>query len=49
VGGQSVASSADLRFALQRHSPGDSVSVTWIDASGSQHTATVQLVAGPPA
>ncbi|TME48544.1 MAG: PDZ domain-containing protein, partial [Chloroflexi bacterium] len=49
VGGQSVASSADLRSALQRHSPGDSVSVTWIDASGSQHTATVQLVAGPPA
>lgn len=44
-----IGSVDDLDAALFPHSPGDQVEVTWIDAAGTSHTATVQMVAGPPA
>ena len=47
VGGKAVASSADLTAALATHDPGDRVPVTWTDASGTAHTATVTLGSGP--
>lgn len=49
VGGVTVASSSDLRSALGHDSPGQTVSVVWTDASGSQHSASVRLASGPPA
>jgi S1-C subfamily serine protease len=47
VDGHTIASSADLRTVLAAHDPGDRVSVTWTDASGSAHSATVTLGSGP--
>ena len=46
--GGPVNSIADLSSAMASHHPGDKVSLGWIDSSGQQNTATVQLVAGPP-
>ena len=42
LGGSSISSTSDLRKAIQRHKPGDQVSVTWVDQQGD-HTATVTL------
>jgi S1-C subfamily serine protease len=47
VGGQAVPSAADLSAALAGHSPGQQVSVTWADAMGGVHSATVTLGTGP--
>ena len=47
VDGTTVRTSAALRRAVAAHSPGDSVGVTWTDASGTSHTATVTLADGP--
>lgn len=49
VGGQQVTSSASLQAAILKHKPGDRVDVTWLDASGGSHHATVTLISGPPA
>ena len=46
--GAAVDSPATLTTALAAHHPGDSVQLVWVDPSGQQHTATVQLAAGPP-
>lgn len=46
IDGNSVGSVQSLRTALQRHSPGDSVSVSWVTPSGDQHSASVQLTNG---
>ena len=43
-----VDSLATLTSLLAAHHPGDSVQLAWIDPAGQQHTATVQLAAGPP-
>lgn len=43
VDGQSVASAAALSSELSDDYPGTSVKVTWTDASGTAHTATVTL------
>jgi S1-C subfamily serine protease len=48
VDGNSVNPSS-LRDVLAQHHPGDSVSVTWVDSSGQQHNANVQLAQGPAA
>ncbi len=45
--GMAVDSSATLGTALHSHKPGESVSVTWVDAGGAQHTASVTLTTGP--
>ena len=49
IGNTSVGSGDQLRSALNNAHPGDKVSVTWVDSSGSQHKATITLIAGPPA
>jgi S1-C subfamily serine protease len=43
-----IDSASTLTSVLNRHHPGDSVRVTWIDRSGQQQDATVQLAIGPP-
>ena len=46
--GRSVGSpSALVKLLLQRH-PGDRVTVTWSDAYGTRHSASMQLASGPP-
>ncbi len=45
--GTTVDSSATLGMALHSHKPGDIVSVTWVYAGGSQHTASITLTSGP--
>ena len=49
VEGTTVSSSSALREAIAGHQPGDTVRLRWTDTSGSSHTATVTLVAGPVA
>ena len=49
VDGQSVDSATTLGTLLSSHQPGDSVRLGWTDASGAQHTSTVQLASGPAA
>ncbi len=49
IGTKSVGSADDLSSALGSSKPGDKVQVGWTDSSGQSHTATVTLVAGPPA
>lgn len=39
----------DLEAALFQRHPGDTVSVTWTDSDGVSHTASLQLIVGPPA
>lgn len=47
--GTSVADASALTAAVQAHESGDQVSVTWTDAAGASHTATVTLGDGPAA
>ena len=47
IDGTAVSSSEQLRAAIAAHEPGDEVSVTWTDSSGTGHTATVTLGTGP--
>jgi S1-C subfamily serine protease len=47
AGGRQVGSPEELQSVLQRHHPGDRVSLTWIDQGGLRHSATVTLVKGP--
>ncbi|HSR85273.1 MAG TPA: S1C family serine protease [Streptosporangiaceae bacterium] len=48
IDGQQIASGSGLQAVMQRHHPGDKVSLTWSDGLGQTHTATVTLTAGPP-
>jgi S1-C subfamily serine protease len=47
VGGTTVTTADDLSTALAAADPGDKVRVSWTDTTGTSHTATVTLVAGP--
>jgi S1-C subfamily serine protease len=47
VGGSDVTSADSLGAAVKSHPPGDSVSVTWVNSSGT-HTATVTLAGVNP-
>jgi S1-C subfamily serine protease len=47
VGGQTVPSAADLSAALAGDSPGRQVTVTWADATGGVHSATMTLGTAP--
>ncbi len=49
VGGQSVSAASDISHILVKYHPGDSISITWVDASGASHTSTVTLANGPAA
>ena len=48
IDGTTIDSVASLGAAIHSHKPGDKISVTWQDASGQSHTATVTLASGPP-
>lgn len=48
VAGQSVTSGTGLRAALLTLRVGERVTVTWVDAAGTTHTASVTLASGPP-
>jgi len=47
VGGQSVSSADSLSSAIAAYSPGQRVTVTWTDGSGTTHSASVTLGTGP--
>jgi S1-C subfamily serine protease len=47
VGGADVASASGLSDLIAAHHPGDTVTIVWTDASGSQHSEEVALVSGP--
>jgi S1-C subfamily serine protease len=47
--GHAVSSPSALQAALERHHPGDSVTIRWTDQSGQTQSATVVLTTGPPA
>lgn len=49
LGGKSVSTGTDIQNILIGHRPGDKVSISWTDAYGQSHTATVTLAAGPAA
>jgi S1-C subfamily serine protease len=43
-----VDSPTTLTTLVTAHHPGDSINLAWVDPTGQQHTATIQLAAGPP-
>ena len=47
LGGKTITNADELGTAIRSHSPGDRVSVTWVNASGS-HSATVTLAGVNP-
>ena len=47
VGGTAVTSADGLSTALRSYSPGDRVTITWVDTAGATHSATVTLATGP--
>ncbi len=47
VDGRTVDSAAALKSALAAYSPGQRVRLTWTDASGTSHSASVVLGSGP--
>jgi S1-C subfamily serine protease len=47
VGGTAVGSADDLTGALAGYEPGDTVSVSWTDTTGTTHTAQITLASGP--
>jgi len=49
VNGTAISSAEDLSDALLNYKPGDTVTVGWVDSSGTSHSASVQLTTGPPA
>ena len=49
IGGQSVNSAEDVAHSLVKYHPGNSISVTWVDASGQSQTANLTLTTGPTA
>ena len=49
INGAQVTSAASLRTAIRSHRVGDQITVGWTDSSGQSHSASLRLVAGPPA
>jgi S1-C subfamily serine protease len=49
VNGTTITSAESLTNALLGFKPGASVTVGWVDAQGTSHSASVQLTTGPPA
>ncbi|HVU90755.1 MAG TPA: trypsin-like peptidase domain-containing protein [Jatrophihabitans sp.] len=47
VGGHTVGSGDSLKTVLRNYHPGDKVKVSWTDATGTSHSATVTLATGP--
>ncbi|HEX6350979.1 MAG TPA: trypsin-like peptidase domain-containing protein [Candidatus Dormibacteraeota bacterium] len=49
IGGVAVSGPSDLGPAIWSHAAGERVQITWTDASGRRHSASVTLAAGPAA
>jgi S1-C subfamily serine protease len=49
VAGRTIADDNALHNALTVFYPGQSVQITWVDANGNSHSATIKLGQGPPA
>jgi S1-C subfamily serine protease len=49
LAGRAVSSATGLTALMLGHHPGDHVQVGWVDSSGQQHAAGVQLTTGPAA
>jgi S1-C subfamily serine protease len=49
LAGKTVDSANTLSSLMQQHHPGQKVQLGWLDTSGHQQTATVQLATGPTA
>jgi S1-C subfamily serine protease len=49
LGGKAVGSATTLGELMVGYHPGDTVTVGWVNAAGTAHTAKVVLVSGPPA
>lgn len=49
LGGKTVDSATTLGQLMIGYHPGDTVTIGWVDTSGTAHTAKVTLVSGPPA
>ena len=49
LGGKTVDSATTLGQLMIGYHPGDTVTIGWVNTSGTAHTAKVALVSGPPA
>ncbi len=49
INSTTISNAADLSTALLHYKPGQSVTVGWVDAGGTNHNASIQLTTGPPA
>jgi S1-C subfamily serine protease len=49
IDGTSIGSAAALTEALAGHTPGQDVTITWIDPSGAAQSASLTLATGPAA
>jgi len=49
IGSKTIATTSDLTSSLVPYAPGDTVELTWKDASGTTQHGTVKLGEGPPA
>jgi S1-C subfamily serine protease len=49
VAGTAVGSDTSIEQVLEGYHPGDKVSISWTDANGQSHTASVTLATGPAA
>jgi predicted metalloprotease with PDZ domain len=47
IDGQQINADADVAAVLTRHKPGDSVTIAFVDRSGSAKTASITLVSNP--
>jgi S1-C subfamily serine protease len=47
VDGTTITSPTDLSTAMTNSKPGQQVTVTWSDAAGQSHSATLTLGTGP--
>jgi S1-C subfamily serine protease len=47
VNGHRVSAPSSLTSILSRYRPGTTVSLTWVDVNGNQHTGSLTLIAGP--
>jgi S1-C subfamily serine protease len=45
--GKTVKSPDSLSTLLNQQHPGDKVEVGWVDQTGQQHKATIELITGP--
>ena len=47
VNGHPVTSATTLHAVISNYHPGNTVSLTWVEAGGQKHTGSLTLAAGP--